>query len=416
MSNVIVIGGGPAGVLGAATAASNGHSVTLIERNSRIGRKLMITGKGRCNVTNACADIKQFVDNVPVNGCFLYSAFSSFMSYDTMELFESLGVPLKVERGERVFPVSDKSVDIVDALFKYLRQTRVKVITGRVSSVSVTPASKDNDLPCVNGVTLDCGTFLPADQVILATGGMSYQSTGSTGDGYRMAEELGHTIAPLSPSLVPIESDDLSCKQMQGLSLKNVEIKIFENQSQKLVYKDFGEMLFTHFGVSGPVILSASSHIRKVEPGMYTLHIDLKPALTAEQLDARLLRDFDKEKNKDYQNSLSALLPSKMIPIFVEKSGVDSQKKVNQITKEDRAQIVHLLKDFPVSLKSFRPINEAIITSGGISVKEINPKTMESKLVSGLYFAGEIIDTDAYTGGFNLQIAFSTGYLAGKSI
>ncbi len=415
MSKVIVIGGGPAGVVAACTAAKNGHQVTLIERNKRIGRKLMITGKGRCNVTNYCTDVQDLIAMIPVNGRFLYSAFSSFMTYDTMSLFEELGVPLKVERGNRVFPVSDKSVDIVDALDRYLRQCKVKVVTARVTGIVT-----KNDSSGVSGVTTEDGTSIACDAVVLATGGLSYPTTGSTGDGYAMAEKLGHTITDLTPSLVPMESDDPCCRQMQGLSLKNIEIRIVENNgvggAYKAIYTDFGEMLFTHFGVSGPVILSASSQIRDISAGKYSLHIDLKPALTVEQLDARIQRDFRAASNKDFQNALGGLLPSKMIPVIVERSGIDPQKKVNQITKAERVYLVSLLKSFVIDISGFRPISEAIITSGGIEVKEINPKTMESKIVPGLYFAGEIIDADAYTGGFNLQIAFSTGYLAGNSI
>lgn len=416
MSKVIVIGGGPAGVIAACTAAKNGHQVTLIERNKRIGRKLMITGKGRCNVTNYCTEVQELIDMIPVNGRFLYSAFSSFMTYDTMSLFEELGVPLKVERGNRVFPVSDKSVDIVDALDRYLRQCRVKVVTSRVTDIVTAP-----DGTGVSGVTTEDGTSLACDAVVLATGGLSYPSTGSTGDGYGIAERLGHTVTELSPSLVPMECDDTCCREMQGLALKNIEIRIVENDgsgsgAHRAIYTDFGEMLFTHFGVSGPVILSASSHIRDIDAGKYSLHIDLKPALTIEQLDARIQRDFMKASNKDFQNALGGLLPSKLIPVIIRRSGIDPQKKVNQITKAERVYLVSLLKSFVIDISGFRPISEAIITSGGIEIKEINPKTMESKLVPGLYFAGEIIDTDAYTGGFNLQIAFSTGYLAGNSI
>lgn len=411
MSKVLVIGGGPAGVMAACQAAKNGHSVTLIEKNSRIGRKLMITGKGRCNVTNYVTDEQELVDNVPVNGRFLYSAFSSFMTYDTMALFEELGVPLKVERGNRVFPESDRAVDIVDALSKYMRQTGVKMAIGTVSNIRI-----DKDTKTVLGVELDNGDTLSADAVVIATGGMSYKSTGSTGDGYKFAKKLGHTITEISPSLVPMESNDSCCKLMQGLSLRNVGLQVYDSEKKKVIYTDFGEMLFTHFGVSGPIILSASSHIRRIESNRYSLHIDLKPALSKEQLDARIQRDFLKQTNKDFQNSLGGLLPAKMVPIVVERSGINPQKKVNQITKEERLKLVDYLKDFSIEISGFRPINEAIITSGGVSTKEINPKTMESKLVSSLYFCGEVIDVDAYTGGFNLQIAFSTGFLAGSSI
>ncbi|MBR6480043.1 MAG: (d)CMP kinase [Clostridia bacterium] len=408
MSKVGVIGGGPAGCLAACTAALWSNDVTLIERNGKIGRKLLITGKGRCNVTNACPDIKGFISNVPVNGRFLYSGLYKFMTYDTMTLFEELGVPLKVERGDRVFPVSDKSSDIVDALYGYLKRSGVRVIF----DTRVTDIKHDN-----NRFQVVCEgdkTFF-FDRLILATGGASYGATGSTGDGYAFARALGHTVVELSPSLVPIESDDSCCKEMQGLSLKNVGIRILANRTGRTVYSDFGEMLFTHFGVSGPTILSATSHIRSVSPGQYTLFIDLKPALTEEQLDFRILRDFSEQTNKDFKNSLGNLLPSKMIPVIVERSGIDPAKKVNQITKSERLALVCLLKNFRIELTRLRPLSEAIVTSGGIDTKEIDPKTMESKLVPGLYFAGEIIDVDAYTGGFNLQIAFTTGFVAGNS-
>lgn len=408
MSKVGVIGGGPAGCIAACTAAKNGHDVTLLERNGKIGRKLLITGKGRCNVTNACYDIKEFIEHVPVNGRFLYSSLSNFMTHDTMDFFTGLGVPLKVERGDRVFPVSDKSSDIVDALFKHLRDCGVKILFNR----------RVGGIDCSEGFKVFCedGEEYIFDKLILATGGASYTATGSTGDGYAFAEKLGHTLMPLSPSLVPIESDDPCCKAMQGLSLKNAEIRILEAETGKTAYKEFGEMLFTHFGVSGPVILSASSHLRTVKPSQYVLSIDLKPALSKEQLDARILRDFSEQTNRDFQNSLGKLLPSKMIPVVVSRSGIPAAKKVNQITKEERAALVDLLKDFRISLSRLRPLNEAIITSGGIDTKEIDPKTMQSKLIPGLFFAGEIMDVDAYTGGFNLQIAFTTGFAAGSSV
>lgn len=410
MSKVIVIGGGPAGCLAAATAARNGHEVTLLERNAKIGRKLMITGKGRCNVTNACPDEKEVIEHIPVNGRFLFGAFSQFMTYDTMSLFEELGVPLKVERGDRVFPVSDKSVDIVDALLKYVKDSGVRIVfSARVNSLEALPDSTFK-------IACEGGKSFTADKVILATGGASYPATGSTGDGYDLSSSLSHTVVTPTPSLVPIESNDPCCKQMQGLSLKNVEIRIIDSKSGKAIYKDFGEMLFTHFGVSGPTILSASSHIRTMVDGQYTLSIDLKPALEEEKLDYRVRRDFLENPNKDFQNSLGGLLPSKMIPVVVEKTGIEPTKKVNQLTKQERQALVYTLKNFQISLSKFRPLDEAIITSGGIDTKEINPKNMESKLVPGLFFAGEIIDVDAYTGGFNLQIAFSTGYLAGTSV
>lgn len=411
MSKVVVVGAGPAGVLCACTAALNGNEVILAERNSRIGRKLMITGKGRCNVTNNCFDPKEVIEQIPVNGRFMFSAFSEFMTYDTMNLFETLGVPLKTERGNRVFPVSDKSVDIVDALARYIKQCGVQQIEGRVTEILTT-----DDGSAVCGVKFENGKTVDCSRVVIATGGLSYPSTGSDGDGYKFAEKMGHSITPLSPSLVPIESLDPCCKKMQGLSLKNVEIRVVDNKSGKAVYKDFGEMLFTHFGVSGPVILSASSHIRKIVPGQYSLFIDLKPALDEERLDYRIRRDFEELQNKDFQNSLFKLLPSKMIPVIVERTGIDPAKKVNQISRQERRTLVYNIKNFKIELSSFRPIKEAIVTSGGIDVKEIDPRTMESKLVSGLFFAGEVIDVDAYTGGFNLQIAFSTGYLAGMNV
>ena len=408
-SNVVVIGGGAAGCLAAATAAKRGLPVTLIEKNERIGRKVLITGKGRCNVTNATYTVEELLENIPVNGRFLYSAFHSFMPVDTMDLFESLGVPLKVERGNRVFPVSDKAMDIVDALDKYLRQSKVKRIHDTVTGLCIEDG-------VITGVETEEHGTITAYAVVLATGGASYPRTGSTGDGYRLAKDAGHTVTPIVPSLVPVTSDDPGCKTMQGLALRNVSVSVRETASGKTVYSDFGEMLFTHFGVSGPVVLSASSHIRSMEPEQYELVIDLKPALDDEQLEKRLLRDFADNSNKDFRNSLGALLPKSMIPVFLQKTGVNPYKKVNQITKEERKAILKTLREFTIPLTGFRPVEEAIITSGGIEVKEVNPKTMESKLVQGLYFAGEVLDVDAYTGGFNLQIAFSTGTLAGLNV
>ena len=415
MIKVLVIGAGPAGIMAACTAAKNGHDVTLLERNSKIGRKLMITGKGRCNVTNALYDEKEFIDNVPINGRFLFSAMSQFMPTDTMDLFEALGVPLKIERGNRVFPESDKSVDIVDALLRYLKDCGVKLVFGARVNEIYTERSEEGRA-FVTGVVCENGRRFSCDRLVLATGGASYPATGSTGDGYDLSRTLGHNVTDLSPSLVPIESSDSTCKELQGLSLKNVAIKIVDNKSGKPIYSDFGEMLFTHFGVSGPMILSASSHMRTIIDGQYSLHIDLKPALSEEKLDYRIQRDFLEQPNKDFQNALSSLLPSKLIPIIVERSGVEPTKKVNQITKLERHALVFALKNLIIPLSKFRPIEEAIVTSGGIDIKEINPKTMESKLVSGLFFAGELIDIDAYTGGFNIQIAFSTGYLAGLNL
>ena len=407
--NVLVIGGGAAGVFAAAAAAEQGRDVILIEKNERIGRKVMITGKGRCNITNATYTVEELLDNIPVNGRFLYSAFHCFMPADTMELFESLGVPLKVERGNRVFPVSDKAVDIVDAMDRYLKQSGVKRIHDTVTALR----TEDGIL---TGVETKEHGVLECYAAVLATGGASYPGTGSTGDGYRLAASVGHTIRPIKPSLVPMTSDDPGCKGMQGLALRNVDISIRDKTAGKAVFREFGEMLFTHFGVSGPVILSASSHLRSIEPDRYDLVIDLKPALSEEQLEARVLRDFAECSNKEFRNAFSALLPKSMIPVFVHKTGVDPFKKVNQITKEERKAVLRTLREFKIPLTGFRPVEEAIITSGGVDVKEVDPKTMQSKLVDGLYIAGELLDVDAYTGGFNLQIALSTGRLAGLSI
>ncbi len=405
--NVIVIGAGAAGLVAAGTSASQGNNVTLIERNDRIGRKIMITGKGRCNVTNACSMVNELIDAVPVNGRFLYSAFTQFMPCDTMDFFEQLGVALKTERGNRVFPASDKSVDIVDALDKFIKQNGVKKIKGRVLELVI-----ENDT--VVGVRLENGKEIKSDCIIIATGGVSYPLTGSTGDGYKLAKQIGHTIIEPKASLVPLESSMRVCKELQGLSLKNIGIKVVDNNKE--VYCDFGEMLFTHFGVTGPVILSASSHIKDVKKGKYELVIDLKPALSIEKLDARIQRDFLKNSNKDFANSLNSLLPQKIIPIIIELSNIPPNIKTNQVTREMRHRLVNVIKEFKISIDGFRPIEEAVITSGGIKTSEINPKTMQSKIMPCVYFAGEVIDVDAYTGGYNLQIAFSTGYLAGMSV
>lgn len=406
---VIVVGGGAAGLIAAGTAAKNNKSVTIIERNDRIGRKIMITGKGRCNVTNACTLMDELIEAVPVNGRFLYSAFSNFMPCDTMDFFEGLGVPLKIERGNRVFPVSDRAVDIVDALERFIKQNNVKKIKGRVSQLII----ENGD---VIGVKTDDGRSFYADSVIIATGGLSYPATGSTGDGYVLARQAGHTITDLKPSLVPLESSSSFCKDLQGLSLKNVSIKVLDKKNDKEIFSDFGELLFTHFGVSGPLILSASSHMRDLNNSSYELIIDLKPALTEEQLDSRIQRDFLKNSNRDFINSLGALLPQKMIPVIVMISGIPADLKTNQITRDMRRGLAVAIKNLTILISGFRPLKEAVITSGGIKTSEINPKTMQSKLMPSLYFAGEIIDVDAYTGGYNLQIAFSTGYLAGKSV
>lgn len=406
---ILIVGAGAAGLLAAGTAAGLGKDVTILERNERPARKVMITGKGRCNVTNNCKELSQLIANVPVNGRFLYSAFSNFMPSDTVDLIEDMGVTLKCERGNRVFPVSDKAADIVDALVHYGTDDGAEVIHGRAKELII----EDGML---KGVRTYDGEEIIADSVIVATGGMSYPQTGSTGDGYELAKQAGHTIIEPKPSLVPLTAHEGFCSELMGLSLRNVGMKVIDTKKGgKTVYEEQGEMLFTHFGVSGPMVLSASSHLREMEKGRYHILIDLKPALTFEQLDQRILRDFSENTNKDYINSLGALLPRKLIPVVVKLSGIKATTKVNQITKEERHRLVTLLKEFKVTVKGFRPIDEAIVTSGGVKVSEINPKTMESKLLSGLYFAGEIIDVDAYTGGFNLQIAFSTGRLAGEN-
>ena len=406
---VIVIGAGAAGLMAAGTAGERGYDVLLIERNDKVARKVMITGKGRCNVTNNCNLINDLIANVPTNGRFLYGAFSKFMPSDTIEFFEDMGVPLKVERGDRVFPVSDKAVDIVDALNAYSQDAGVKRIKGRVTELII-------DSGRVRGVKTDDGEEYAADKVIIATGGKSYPLTGSTGDGYELAKQAGHTIVDLKPSLVPLNCHEGFCMDLQGLSLRNVEITVMDMDNYKEVYKDFGEMLFTHFGVSGPLILSASAHMKDIRERKYEIHIDLKPALSYEQLDKRIQRDFLENANKNFINALDALLPKKIVPIIVKLTGIKPSTKVNQVTKEMRAKLVNILKDLKVTVMSFRPIEEAIVTSGGVSTKEIDPKSMQSKLVEGLYFAGEVIDVDAYTGGFNLQIAFSTGVCAGNSL
>lgn len=405
---VVVIGGGAAGLMAAATAAANGHSVTVVEKNERPARKILVTGKGRCNVTNNCS-VDGLMANIPQNGRFLYSAFNAFPSADTMEYFEKLGVALKTERGNRVFPVSDKAMDIADALVKGAKKNGVSFTVGSAGEI----ITSDNS---VVGVRLTDKREMSADRVILATGGLSYPGTGSTGDGYKIAEKLGHTVKPLRPSLVPICIKEGFPAKMMGLSLKNVNLSVFEKGKKKPVFSEMGEMLFTHFGISGPLALSASAHIRNLGRAEYECVLDLKPALTNEQLDKRLRRDFSENLNKNFRNSLDALLPQKMIPIIVGLSGIPAEMKVNQISKVQRGEFVTLLKNLKMTVTSMRPVEEAIITSGGINVKEINSATMESKIINGLYFAGEIIDVDAYTGGFNLQIAFSTGYLAGSKV
>ncbi len=408
MKNVIVIGGGAAGLMAAITAAKKqDNKVVLLEKNERAGRKLMITGKGRCNVCNNC-DTETLMANIPKNAKFLYSAFSNLTPQDLMARFEEWGVPLKTERGNRVFPQSDKAVDIVDALVNTTKKSGVKTINATAEKI-LTSEQK------VIGVKLQNGDIIPADSVILATGGKSYPLTGSTGDGYEISQAVGHTVTELKPSLVPLNIHEGFCTHLAGLSLKNVTLSVFEDGKKKPLFSEMGEMLFTHFGISGPLVLSASSHIRYMGKKQYTAFIDLKPALSHEQLDNRILRDFAELSNKDFGNSLYKLLPKSLIPVVVKLSGIDSSKKVNQISREERTKLIDIIKALPLHITGFRPIEEAIITSGGISVKEIDPKTMQSKIINGLFFAGEIIDVDAYTGGFNLQIAFSTGFTAGKN-
>lgn len=402
---VAVVGGGAAGMMAAVAAANMGAAVTLFERNDRLGKKLRITGKGRCNVTNDC-DRDTFLSNVPTNPRFLYSALAAFSTADTKAFFESLGVPLKTERGNRVFPVSDKAVDIVNAMKRAVTDAGVKVVCERVTSLLIADGR-------VCG--LRASRPYEFDRVIICTGGKSYPLTGSDGDGYRLAAAAGHSITRLIPSLVPITCQGTDCRAMQGLSLRNVGLTVKDNASGKVVYHDFGEMMFTHFGLTGPMILSASAHLPDIAPEKYTAYIDLKPALDEKTLDARMLSDFSKYHNKDFINSLGDLLPQKMIDVVVARSGIDPRKKVNSITAQERRELVCLLKGFSVKLTGFRPIDEAIVTKGGVDTKQIKPATMESRLVSGLYFAGEVLDVDAYTGGFNLQIAFSTGHLAGES-
>lgn len=405
MSNVIVVGGGAAGMMAAVFAARNGQNVQLLEKNEKLGKKLFITGKGRCNITNA-ADIEDLFTAVISNPKFLYSGFYSFTNQQVIDFFEELGVKTKIERGERVFPVSDHSSDVIAAFSRELKSL----------GVSVSLHTEVRELLCeqdkVCGVLLTNGKKMKADAVIVATGGISYPSTGSTGDGYRFAKETGHRVTELLPSLVPMEVRQWYAKELQGLSLRNIEICITDGK--KKLYEEFGEMLFTHYGVTGPVILSASSVVGKtLRKKELTLHIDLKPALSEEQLDKRILREFDANHNKQYKNSIDSLFPAKLKPVMIELSEIEPEKKVNEITKEERQRLVHLIKDFTMTLTGLRSYNEAIITKGGVSVKEVDPGTMESKKMKGLYFAGEVLDLDAMTGGYNLQIAWSTGYLAG---
>ena len=405
---VIVVGAGAAGLMAAGRAAEKGHEVHLYEKNNRIGKKILITGKGRCNVTND-SDVQGLLDNIPGNPYFMYSAFYQLDSFGTQEFFRNLGLELKVERGKRVFPVSDRSLDVVLALEKYIKQNKVKLhLESPVESILMEEGK-------AAGIRLKNGKEEKADGVIVCTGGLSYPGTGSTGDGYRFAKAAGHHVTKLYPSLVPLKTAEDWCHELMGLSLKNIEITI-KNKKGKKVYTDFGEMLFTHFGVSGPVILSASRHIILTIDEGYKLYIDLKPAMDEKKLDARLLRDFEKFANKDFVNALDELLPQKLIPVIIKLAEIDPRKKVNSITKEERKRLVSLLKALPLTITGVTGYNEAVVTCGGIETDEIDPSTMESKLVKNLHFAGEVLDVDAYTGGFNLQIAFSTGYTAGEFV
>ena len=411
---VCVVGGGPAGMMAAIHAKELGHDVTLFEKMNMLGKKLLITGKGRCNITSSLP-IEKFIENTPGNGVFLYSAFHQYTNKDILSFLRQEGFEVKEERGNRIFPITDKSQDVLQCFQKRLQELHITIqLNSKVEELVV----KDN---VITGVKVN-GKNIPADAVILATGGKSYPATGSTGDGYYLAQKLGHTVTKIAPSLVPLEIKEKSiCQQLQGLSLKNVQIQIVDKEKKKCIYEDFGEMLFTHFGVSGPIILSSSAHLlrypsieEKLSRGSLQLIIDLKPALTVEKLNVRILRDFEALKNKEFKNSLNGLLPHKLVPIIIEKTQISKEKQVNSITKEERQKLVQTLKQFTLTISGFRPIEEAIITAGGVSIKEINPKTMESKRVQNLYFAGEVMDVDAYTGGFNLQIAYSTGYVAGK--
>lgn len=404
-TELVVIGGGAAGMMCALSAAERGVSVIILDPNKQLGRKLRITGKGRCNLTNNC-DIKEFMNNIPGDGRFLYSALNRLSPRDTMAFFENRGVPLKTERGNRVFPVSDNANDIAGLLVRLCERAKVKVLRTRAKDIVI----EDCEVKAVitNEGRIDCRA------VALCTGGLSYPLTGSDGVGYKLAKKAGHSITETRASLVPLESDDEYCSEMQGFALKNVTLSAYENG--KLIFKELGEMLFTHFGVSGPLVLSASSHMRNMGKAEYRLEIDLKPALDEKKLDARILRDFEKYSNKEFKNALSELAGRTMIPVLIRLSGIPEDTKVHSITREQRMQLLKLFKAFPVSVSGTRPVAEAIITSGGVSTKEVNPRTMESKFVSGLFFAGEILDLDGYTGGFNLQIAWSTGFVAGKSV
>lgn len=413
---VIVIGGGPAGMMAAITASENGNDVTLVEKMNSLGRKLLITGKGRCNITSSL-NIEEFIKNTPGNGRFLYSCYQKYTNKDIIEFLRKQGLEVKEERGNRIFPVTDKSQDVLKCFTKKLKENRVKILYNMQVQKILVDEQKERAI----GILAN-NEEMYADKIILATGGKSYPLTGSTGDGYKMVEELGHNVTKIKPSLVPLEIYQKSlCQDLQGLSLRNIEMKILDKSKNKTIYEDFGEMLFTHFGVSGPTIISSSAHLvryknidEKLKNREIVLKIDFKPALSTKKLDDRILRDFVEFKNKQFKNSLEKLLPHKLINPIIKLSKIDPDKKVNEITKEERTRLVELLKNFTIEIKGFRLIDEAIVTSGGIKISEINPKTMESKLVKNLYFAGEIIDVDSYTGGFNLQIAYSTGFVAGS--
>lgn len=410
-----VIGGGAAGMIAAITAAKDNNEVVVIEKTSSLGNKLKITGKGRCNLTFD-GDEEDFKKNIVTNYKFMYSSFSNFSNKGVVNYFESLGVKTKVERGGRIFPVSDKATDIVRALENEIKKRKIKVMYNS----NVTEIMTKNKI--VIGVKLENGKIINVDKCVVATGGNSYKSTGSTGDGYRLLEKLGHTVTDIKPALVPLKSEDKICKELQGLSLRNISINLIDTETNKLIYSDFGEMMFSHFGVTGPVILSASSRLNQVKDlknkfrnKKIKLQIDLKPALSSEVLDKRILRDFEKYTNKEFKNALNDLLPQKLIPVVIDISDIDENTKVHQITKKQREKLVSIIKNLEVIITDFMPIDMAIVTSGGINVKEVNPKTMESKIINGLYIAGELLDVDAYTGGYNLQIAFSTGFAAGKN-
>jgi predicted Rossmann fold flavoprotein len=406
---VLVIGAGTAGLTAAGFAARAGAEVTLLERNERAAMKLRITGKGRCNVTNSTTAPEELIAQVLTNGRFLYGAFNRFSPADTMELLEAQGVPLKIERGRRVFPQSDNAHDVAEALLRFARQGGAKIECGRAIELL-------RESGRITAVRTEDGRTLPANAVIIATGGCSYPKTGSTGDGYALAAQAGHIIVPPQPSLVPLECHEGFCATLAGLSLRNTAIRVWDNKSNREIYRDFGELLFTHFGLSGPVILSASAHMRPMQAERYTIRLDLKPALSLEQLDARLLRDFGENVNRNFINALNSLLPKSLVPVVVRLSGISAGLRVNQVTREQRRALCELLKCFSLRVTSFRPFEEAIVTAGGVHVAQVNPATMESRLLPGLFFAGEVLDVDAYTGGYNLQIAFSTGALAGRSV